>query len=180
MFLETTIKRNPALIQAALTLHQSGAIPPNTYLLDYDAVRENARQLAESSRQSGVALYFITKQIGHNPALLEAITRGGLSRATAVDITEVYALAANGVSLGNVRHLTQVPSHDVEPVLDLRPEHVTVFGYEKARQVSAAAVKLGYEAALWLRVRRPQDFFYPGQVGGIGQGAARSSSIVSG
>src|SRR5260221_9022895 len=123
MFLETLQKRNPALIRAALEYHQSGAIPPNTYLFDYDAVQENARLLAEAAGVHNLSLFFITKQIGHNPALLEAIQRGGLDQGTAVDVTEAYAMAANGVHLGNVGHLTQLPTHDIAPVLRLRPDY---------------------------------------------------------
>src|SRR5690349_16498198 len=127
MFPETVKKRNPALIRAALEYHQSGEIPPNTYLFDYDAVQENAHLLAKSAGEHRLSLFFITKQIGHNPALLEAIQHGGLERGTAVDVTETYALAEHGVHLGNVGHLTQLPTHDVTPVLSLKPDFVTVF-----------------------------------------------------
>lgn len=167
MFLNATLKRNPALIRAALEYHQSGAIPPNTYLLDYDAVRDNARLLSEASRETGVSLYFITKQIGHNPLLLRAIREGGLLKGTSIDTTEAFTLASNGVTLGNVGHLTQIPLHDITRILRLNPEHLTVFGYEKAEQIIRAAADLKQEVHLLLRVFRPGDYFYPGQVGGI-------------
>lgn len=167
MFLEATLKRNPRLLQAALTFHQAGLIPPNTYVLDYDAVQANARLLNEAASAASMTLFFITKQIGHNPPMLEAIQSGGLRKGTAVDVVEAYALASNGVTLGNVGHLVQIPHHDVKPVLMLNPEFFTVFGYDKAKQVAEAAVHLGHEVEIMLRVYRPGDFFYPGQVGGV-------------
>jgi predicted amino acid racemase len=167
VFLEVTLKRNRRLIEAALEYHHAGALPPNTYLIDYDTVRENARLLRDASRQSSVALFFITKQIGHNPGAIEAIREGGLPTGTAVDTTEAYLLAANHVRLGNVGHLTQVPTHDLDSILRLAPDYMTVFGVEKARQISAAAEGLKRNVDLILRVFAPGDYFHPGQVGGI-------------
>jgi predicted amino acid racemase len=163
MFLEATLKRNPRLIQTAFAFHRAGMIPPNTYLLDYDAVQANARLLYDAAQAANMSLYFITKQIGHNPPILDAIQRGGLLKGTAVDVVEAYTMASNGVTLGNVGHLTQIPTHDIEPILALGPEVVTVFSYEKAQQIAAA----NHDVDLLLRVQRPDDFFYPGQVGGI-------------
>ena len=40
--------RNPLLVKAAVELHQSGEIPPNTYVVDLDRVRENAKQVKSS------------------------------------------------------------------------------------------------------------------------------------
>ncbi len=167
MFLEITLRRNRRLIEAALDYHRAGTLPPNTYLIDYDTVRENARLLHDASRQSGVGLFFITKQLGHNPAAIDAIREGGLTTGTSIDTTEAYLLAAKQVALGNVGHLTQIPTHEIEAILRLAPEYVTVFGVEKARQVSAAAQRANRDVDLILRVYRPVDEFFPGQVGGI-------------
>jgi predicted amino acid racemase len=98
---------------------------------------------------------------------MDAIRAGGLDHGTAIDTTEAYTLAANGIRLGNVGHLTQIPTHDLEPILRLAPDYVTVFGIDKARQVSEVAARLQREVKLILRVTRPDDLFYPGQVGGI-------------
>jgi len=167
MFLEATLKRNPRLLQAALTFHQAGLIPPNTYVLDYDAVQANARLLSQAASAANMTLFFITKQIGHNPPMLEAIQRGGLRKGTAVDVIEAYALASNGVTLGNVGHLTQIPRHDVKPVLMLNPEFFTVFSYNNAQQVYTWALPFKRDTQIMLRVSHPGDFFYPGQVGGV-------------
>lgn len=167
MFLQSTQNRNPQLLEAALEFHQSGRIPPNTYLLDYDTIRGNARLLVEASQQTGIDLYFITKQIGHNPAALSAIQEGGLQKGTCIDTTEAFRLVSNGVSLGNVGHLTQIPVGDIEKILKHNPEVVTVFGYEKAKQISDIASQHNYTIDLLLRVYHSNDFFYEGQVGGI-------------
>jgi predicted amino acid racemase len=182
MFLQSTQERNPRLIQIALDYHQSGLIPPNTYLIDYDTVRENARLLAEASRKTKIRLYFITKQIGHNPAVLEAIQEGGLTSGTCVDVIEAFTLASNGVRLGNAGHLVQLPSRDIETILTLKPEVITVFGYEKAEQISKIASRHKQDVKLLLRVYGSDDFFHPGQVGGIHlseikQTAARIDSL---
>ena len=47
MFLQRLIERNPRLLEAAIALHQQGRIPPNTWLIDLDAIAENARVLSE-------------------------------------------------------------------------------------------------------------------------------------
>lgn len=177
MFLQTTMERNPRLIEAALEYHQAGLVPPNTYLIDYDTVRENARLLAEASRQTGIALYFITKQIGHNPPTLAAIQEGGLTTGTCVDVTEAYVLASNGVRLGNAGHLTQIPVHDIEPIISQKPEVITVFGYEKATQISSVASRRGVTVDLVLRVHNADDFFYPGQVGGVALESLRETAL---
>lgn len=40
MFLESTLKYNKKLIEAALSFHQQGIISPNTYVLDLDTVKK--------------------------------------------------------------------------------------------------------------------------------------------
>ena len=43
MFLEALRRRNPGLIEQAIALHQAGAIPANSYVIDLDAVTGNAK-----------------------------------------------------------------------------------------------------------------------------------------
>ena len=42
MFLDLIRRRNPALIEQAIALHQSGKLPANAYVIDLDAVEANA------------------------------------------------------------------------------------------------------------------------------------------
>ena len=64
MFLDVTRRRNPKLIQSGVTLHQSGLIPPNTYVIDLDILGENAAALADTAKNHDFTLYFMSKQLG--------------------------------------------------------------------------------------------------------------------
>ena len=127
MFLSVTLKRNPALVEAAVDLHRSGAIPPNTYVLDLDAIARNARLLARAADRAGIRLYMMTKQIGRNPEVARLIAANGIPRAVAVDPWEARLLGRAGIALGNVGHLVQIPSGMIEEILSYGPEVVTVY-----------------------------------------------------
>ncbi len=167
MFLGAVLARNPKLIETAVALHREAAIPPNTYVIDLDAVESNASLLSNAARKNGLSLYFTTKQIGFNPLVARCVSQAGIPKALAIDFREASVLSQNHVPIGNVGHIVQVPAGMISPVLALSPEVITVFGLEKAGQISQAARRLGVEARLLLRVTSPQDFFYPGQEGGI-------------
>lgn len=167
MFLQITRERNPRLIEAGLALHREGIIPPNCFVLDLDAVAANASQLAEAARRAGLSLYFTTKQIGFNPLVARRVVEAGIPKALAIDTREAVMLAQNGVPIGHVGHLVQLPARSIAPVLRLEPEVVTVFSVAKAEQISAVASQLGRRVGLLLRVVAKHDFLYPGQAGGI-------------
>ncbi|MFB5083903.1 YhfX family PLP-dependent enzyme [Symbiobacterium thermophilum] len=166
MFLEVTARRNPRLIDAALRFHAEGRLPPNTYVLDLDAIRNNARTLAEAARREGIQLYFMSKQLNRNPQVIAAVAEAGISRGVAVDIDDARAFREAGVPLGHVGHLVQIPRAFLPQVLSWRPEVMTVFSLAHARMVSDAAVRLGLRQDLLLRVA--SGCFLPGQEGGIG------------
>jgi len=42
MFLEALAQRNPGLVRAAVSLHQSGEAPTDCFVFDTDAIRRNA------------------------------------------------------------------------------------------------------------------------------------------
>ena len=73
MFLETLCRRNPEFIQSVVRLHQKGELRAITYVLDYDAIRENLVYMAEEASRLGLTIYPMTKQIGRNPAILDLI-----------------------------------------------------------------------------------------------------------
>jgi predicted amino acid racemase len=166
MFVDALIRRNPKLIEAALELHARGEIPPATFVVDLEAVESNARLLAAEADAADIALYFMSKQLGRNPVVAERVAET-IPAAVAVELDEALTLARAGVRIGHLGHLVQVPERSMAVALSLAPEVMTVFSYEKAAQVSAAAKALGREQALLLRVRKPGDFFHPGQGGGI-------------
>ena len=46
MFLDLLRRRNPAFLEDVAALHAGGALPPNTYVIDLDAVARNAAATA--------------------------------------------------------------------------------------------------------------------------------------
>ncbi|KUO75871.1 MAG: amino-acid racemase [Clostridia bacterium BRH_c25] len=167
MFLDMTLKRNPQLIKYAAELHREGRIRPNTYVLDMDAIKGNTRILAESAEKYGIKLYMMTKQIGRNPEAARIIATCGIERAVAVDPWEAITLAKSGIKLGNVGHLVQIPTVMIREILSFRPEVITVFTLEKAREISKEASEMGIVQDILLRVVGPRDMIYEGQVGGF-------------
>lgn len=167
MFLDAILARNPKLIDIALSLHREGAIPPNTFVIDLDTVERNAGLLRDAAVQNGLSLYFTTKQIGFNPPVARCVSRAGIPKALAIDFREASVLAQNNIPIGHVGHIVQVPLQMINSILKLSPEVITVYSLEKARQISQAAGRSGREAQLLLRVISKNDFFFPGQEGGI-------------
>lgn len=167
MFLDMTLKRNPRLIKYAAELHREGKIRPNTYVLDIDAIKENTKMLVAAAEKYGIKLYMMTKQIGRNPEAARIIAACGIERAVAVDPWEAIALAKSGIKLGNVGHLVQIPTVMIREILSFRPEVITVFTLEKAREISREALNMGIVQDILLRVVGPRDIIYEGQVGGF-------------
>ena len=159
--------RNPQLVRYAVELHQRGDIPPNTYVVDLDAMADNARSVKDCADALGLGIYVMTKQWNRNPSINHMLAREGLDRFVAVDIGCVTGLHGEGLRLGHVGHLVQIPKHRIEQVLQISPEVWTVYGYDNARLVSEAAQGLGVQQDLLLKVVGPDDFVYPGQEGGI-------------
>jgi len=173
MFLNTLVRRNPELLRAAVNLHQAGAIPPNSYVLDLDAVRRNARLIKHAADRAGLSVYPMTKQVGRNPLFLRAVARAGMPKIVCVDWMEARMVARQKAQLGHVGHLVQIPRHEAARIAALAPEVWTVFNLEKAREVSEAAGAVGRVQDLLLRVVAPDDVFYPTHDGGF-----RSDDIV--
>lgn len=167
MFLDVTMRRNPGLIEAAIAFHQEGIIPANCFLIDLDAVMLNAAAINKAAERLGLSLYFITKQIGFNYRVAKAIVRAGIQKAVAVEAREALVLARNQIAIGHVGHLVQIPRRSIPSILRLNPEVITTFSVAKARQLSEAAQTANTQVSLLLRVVAKDDFFYPGQTGGI-------------
>ena len=143
MFLETLVRRNPNLIRAAVNLHQAGAIPPNSYVLDLDAIRRNARLIKRAADRAGLHIYPMTKQVGRNPLFVRVVARAGMPKLVSVDWMEALMLARQKATLGHVGHLVQIPRNETPRLAALAPEVWTVYNLEKAREVSEAAGAVG-------------------------------------
>ncbi len=167
MFLDVTKRRNPKLIQSGITLHQSGQIPPNTYVIDLDILGENVEALAETAKNHDFTLYFMSKQLGRLPFIGQFIAEHGIERAVAVEFDEAKTLAEGGVKIGNVGHLVQPGKNQWPEVLSWNPEVITLFSLVRARQLSDAAVQSGTVQDVLLRVYAEGDMIYPGQQGGF-------------
>lgn len=166
MFLDTVLARNPELAEAAAALHRDGAIPPDTYVVDRDAVEANAELMAEAAERHGLGLWFVVKQFGRNPELIRAVARH-LPRFAAIDAPEARALHAAGARAGNLGHLVQIPRRALPEMLAWRPEAVTVFDIGNARAVSEEAHRLGFVQDVLIRMAGAPDTVYPGQEGGV-------------
>ncbi len=167
MFLDATIKRNPNLIKAAFKLHRDGFIYPNTYVLDLDAIKDNAKMIKKEADKYNINLYMMTKQIGRNPEVAKAISESGIDKVVAVDPWEAISLGKAGMKIGNVGHLVQIPSYMVKEVLSFKPEVVTVFSFEKAVEISNGAEELGIKQDIVLKLIDDSDLVYEGQIGGF-------------
>lgn len=166
MFLDMTLRRNPDLMRLALELHQSGQIPPNTYVIDIDAVAKNSERLATEAARLGLTLYFMSKQVSRNEVFVQTVARM-IPRAVAVDWDEAQALDAAGIPLGNVGHLVQTPSYGLDRLVALAPEYVTLFSVEKGLAVAEAAARQNRVQRVLLRIAVEPEAFYPGQAGGF-------------
>ncbi len=167
MFLNALIAKNRAFVEAAVTLHQSGAVPANSTLLDLDTMRANAAALASTAKGLGLTVYAMTKQFGRNPPALDAIKAGGIDRFVAVDMACARPIHRAGHRLGHLGHLSQVPRGEAREGARMRPEIWTVFNAEKAAEAADAAAAIGHVQGLIARIFAQGDRFYDGHEGGF-------------
>ncbi|MFJ8954733.1 YhfX family PLP-dependent enzyme [Streptomyces sp. NPDC102381] len=166
MFLDSLLTRNPELADAAADLHRRGEIPPDTYVMDLDAIEANATLLAAEADRLGLSLWFVVKQLGRNPELIRAIARH-IPRYAAIDPPEARTLHAAGAQAGNLGHLVQIPRRALPEMLAWHPETVTVYDLANARAVSQAARELGFVQDVLIRLEGAAGSVYPGQEGGV-------------
>ncbi|MDE0212063.1 MAG: alanine racemase [Boseongicola sp.] len=168
MFLELLVRRNPRFVEAAMALHQQGKIPANAYVLDLDAVERNARTFRAEADRHNLTTFAMTKQVGRHSGFCQAVMRGGVKRAVAVDMACAVACHRAGLKVGHLGHLVQVPRHEADfAAAKLTPDYWTVFSDAKAREAADAAAKAGREQALMARIQTPGDTFYRGHEGGF-------------
>ena len=167
MFLQSLMNKNPAFVEAAVSLHQAGAIPANSYAVDLDAVAANTAHLMGQAKALGLTVYAMTKQLGRAPGVLRAITDAGADGYVAVDMACARPIAANGHNLGHIGHLVQVAAAEAYEAITMEPDYWTVFSPNKADEASAAATPLGRVQNLLVRVFADGDEFYSGHEGGV-------------
>jgi len=167
MFLQRLKERNPALMDAAVRLHQSGRIPPATYVMDLDTIAENARKLAAEASRLGLTTYLMTKQYARNPYVTGVALANGLYKTVAVDMPGALQMRRYGIPVGHMGHLNQVPRHSVPAAVAMRPDVITVYNVEHARWIDQAAGDASVTQDLLIRVYAPDDVFFDGQEGGF-------------
>ncbi|MDA4137146.1 MAG: alanine racemase [Thaumarchaeota archaeon] len=169
-YMDSLVSRNPTLLEAAFMFHQSGRIPPNTYLLDLDAHRKNARMMVDEAAKHDVSLYFMSKQVNRNPLICKAVLAEGFSGMVAVEMQCARSLHRYGIKVSHVGHLVQVPVNDIDYVLSMEPEVWTVYSFENARAISERAQKTGRSQDLLVQPIGPDDLFFDSMSGGIPEG----------
>jgi predicted amino acid racemase len=167
VFLDLLRRRNADLLDAAVRLHQDGVLPANTYVLDLDAVRVNARAFRVEANRLGLRLFAMTKQVGRHPDFCRALCEEGITEAVAVDLECGVSVADGGLRIGHLGHLVQIPRAEAAAGAALDPAYWTVFSREKAEEAARAARAVGREQALMARVHALGDRFYPGHEGGF-------------
>jgi predicted amino acid racemase len=167
MFLELLRRRNPRFVETAMALHRQGKVPANTYVIDLDAVEANARTIKEEAVRLGLKVFAMTKQMGRNPSFCEAIIRGGIDKAVAVDMVDARACHEAGLQVGHIGHLVQVPKDEAAEAASLNPDYWTVFNEQKAAEAAKAAKSVGRTQPLLARIYAEGDRFYRGHEGGF-------------
>ena len=174
MFLRFLMAHNPGLVDFGIFLLERGLIEPDTYALDLDSIANNAVRLADISAKNGLALYFMSKHLGRNPEVARRVLEagstgktGGFRGMVAVDYREARLLHSAGLPVRHLGHLCQVPHGAWDAALEMKPDVITVFSPEKAKELSDAAQKRGIVQDILLRIRDEGDIYYQGQEGGF-------------
>ena len=126
------------------------------------SILENGKRLIETARLYGIELYLMTKQFGRNPWLAEKLLALGYSGIVAVDYKEARVMRRAGLPVAHQGHLVQIPCHQVADAVEQGTDVITVFTLDKAREVSAAAVKAGRVQFVLLKVYSDDDFLLSG------------------
>lgn len=167
MFLNQVMKHNRALVDTAVALHASGAIQPDTYVIDFDQTLRNAKMILDAAKTQNIELYFMLKQLGRNPLLAKALLELGYKGAVVVDFREALVMMEHNIPLGNVGHLVQTPKALLEKIIRYGTEVMTVFSIEKLREINEVSAKIGCIQSVILKVYSEGDLHYSGQEGGI-------------
>ena len=167
MFVERLQKDNPKFIEAIVRLQQAGKLLPDSYAVDMEQYRLNAKAIVDAANARGIKLYFMLKQLGRNPVLAKELVEQGYAGAVVVDFKEAQVMMRHNIPIGNVGHLVQIPEGMVKEVVAYGPEVITVYTADKVRSISRAAAELGREQKLLIRVFGDGDMIYPGQTAGI-------------
>lgn len=167
MFIKALLNNNPSLANYALEAHHKGIVYPDSYIIDLDCIIENAKREIEVAEMVHVRLYGMLKQLGRNPIVAKEILSLGFDGMVAVDASEALLYIKEGLKLGNVGHLVQIPTQLVKPIVSSNPEIVTVYSLEKTQEIDEACKDLRKIQKIMLKVVDRDDVVMKGQQGGF-------------
>lgn len=167
MFVSKLQRDNPKFIDAIVKLQQQGKLLPDSYVVDMEQFRANAKAIVECANAKGIRLYFMLKQVGRNPVMAQELVKLGYAGAVVVDFKEAQVMMRHNIPIGNVGHLVQIPEGMVRQVVEYGPEVITVYTADKVRSISRAAAELGKTQKILVRVFGDGDMIYPGQTAGV-------------
>lgn len=168
MFLKALQIQNSKLIDATLSLHQQGLLLPDSYIIDLEQFKKNARLIKEKADEFGIKLYGMTKQFGRNVTLAKVLEEIGYEGIVAVDYKEARVLHQQGVKISHLGHLVQPPESMLRKVIqDIQPEVITVYSLEKAQSISDIALSLGVKQKVLVKFIDEGDVLYVNQESGF-------------
>lgn len=167
MFLESTLEKNKKLIEATFTLHQTGKVLPDSYIVDLDVLRSNAKKILNEAQKHKIELYFMLKQLGRNPYIASELIKLGYEGAVVVDFKEAKVMMKHHIPISNVGHLVQTPKAMLSELIEYGCKYFTVFSLEKLNDINECAKKLNRKQKVLLKVVGQNDLIYSGQVAGF-------------
>ncbi|MDR2008412.1 MAG: alanine racemase [Alphaproteobacteria bacterium] len=166
MFLHSLITRNKKFINTVQNFYNGGLLEPDTYVIDMDALLQNAQHILNAAQQNNIELFFITKQLGFNPVIARELVQLGYGGAVCVDFREADRMLQNNIPLKHCGHLVQIPKLYLEKIVP-SVEYITVYSLAKAQEINTVAESHKKIQKIFLKVYNDGDTFYLGQYGGF-------------
>jgi len=167
MFLNKLIEENRELINQTRLFHVQGLVMPDTYVIDMDQLVENAKAIKSKADSLNIELYFMLKQLGHNPVIAKELMKIGYEGAVCVDFKEAEIMMRNDIPISNIGHLVQIPQYLIRKVLNYGVKYITVYTLEIIEEINSVAKELDIIQPLILRVVDDEDYLYSSQEAGF-------------
>lgn len=167
MFLDALKKNNPSLIYAACYFRQKNLILPDTYVLDLDAIVDNAIQISEEAKKHNIELFYMTKQFGRNPLVAKKISDVAIPQAVVVDFKEALLFKQHNLAIGHLGHLVQTPLSLLDEFINYGVSYITVYSLEELNQVELICKKNNVRQNILIKIVDDNDIVYDGQKGGF-------------
>jgi predicted amino acid racemase len=167
MFLDALMRRNHEFLSGIGVLHQQGILPANTYALDLKNIAKNAALISSRGHELDIDVIAMMKQIGRNPDACAAVKTSGITDAVAVDFECGLYSKKNGLDIGHIGHLVQIPKAFFALTMNLAPKNWTAFSIEHIKTISNYAERNNLIQNVFLRVWDDKCKFYSGHDGGF-------------